>query len=56
MGVKYYKNLLKKTARAFAANQVNENLLFNASELLEKAKAKARDSRDRWKINKRLGT
>lgn len=56
MGVKYYKNLLKKTARAFAANQVNESLLYNAAELLANAKTKARDSRDKWKINKRLGT
>lgn len=56
MGVEASKSLLKKIARAFAAGRVSEQFLFRASELYVKAKAKARDSRDKWKIRKRLGT
>lgn len=55
LGVKNYENLLQKIARAYVAGNVSEELLYKASTLYVKAKTKARDSRDKWKMKKRLG-
>lgn len=55
MGVKAFESLLKKTANSYSAGKIDETLLFKAAMLYSKAKNKARDSRDEWKLRKRLG-
>jgi hypothetical protein len=56
VGVKTCESLLRKAARSYSAGHVKETVLFKAATLYVKAKIKARNSRDRWKLKKRLGT
>ena len=54
MGVKYYEELLCKVAFNFANKKVTKDFLIRAAILYAKAKTKACDRRDRWKMKRRL--
>lgn len=54
MGVKLQEELLIKAAWMFGNYQLEKKQLLKAAELYAKAKQKARNNRDKWKMRKRL--
>lgn len=56
MGVKQKEELLCKVAYNFVNGKVSKDFLLRAAILFARAKEKARDRRDEWKLRKRLGT
>jgi len=54
MGVKYYEDLLCRVANNYVNDKLSKDFLIRAAILYARAKSKACDRRDRWKMKKRL--
>ena len=54
MGVKKQEDVLCRAAWMFVNNKLKKELFLRAALMYGKAKQKARNSRDEWKIRKRL--
>ena len=54
MGVKKQEDMLSRAAWMFVNGKLKKELFLRAALIYARAKQKARDSRDEWKIRKRL--